>query len=676
MSRALIASFLVASLILGMFMFVPDNSAEYDEEYYEDQPYLQYDFHIHSLRTKHWYNHTHGEYGFPDQHLIAFPGDENFEYPELTGSVYLRREYSQEESQEFRKLAVKSFTLYTMDQNYKKIVNEILNETEMGVLSPEEAIIEIADITNSTNSIYFDYINKEIPAKELITLEMIKWIRDEFDIKSMLTNIPSTNLDNRISFFNETIKSYSAGDIDANECMAYLEHESNIEHYHENHNEAVSLNIPTIRVDDVQAVFTDWHFESVGPSSSLLGSLSGNDQERLWIGQWLHVTFPNLTHTAKEYTVYFDWPEEDFTGKETSFFFSVGQGQIITEVSTENSVDYMGYSSLEESYQEWFSFQGKNGSINPVTVKFSPGYGKTEGSTDWQDAVDYATTLTYQNQSGHLATITTLEEAELVYSLLDGSSYWLGGFHNLSSPEYTEPSGGWEWITGEPFNHTLWPTSNEFDGRFCYDEVNKERLWDRDKDTCVGNNYVWVSEYYIEPNEAGEEDCLEAWGFDKQLNDGYCKSRGWMGFVVEYELNGSNHYEAYVPTWEWDAENETDVFTYVLATPLTDNERNDILKEDGDPDADNDGIVDKFDDDDDNDGIVDENDMDDDNDGIDDDNDRCPGTPIGEDIDEEGCSASQLLGEITTEDGGLPSLSFMATLVSIIGITIIRKRYV
>ena len=70
-----------------------------------------------------------------------------------------------------------------------------------------------------------------------------------------------------------------------------------------------------------------------------------------------------------------------------------------------------------------------------------------------------------------------------------------------------------------------------------------------------------------------------------------------MGFVVEYELNGSNHYEAYVPTWEWDAENETDVFTYVLATPLTDNERNDILKEDGDPDADNDGIHDSVDDD-------------------------------------------------------------------------------
>ena len=56
MSRAFVALFLVASLVSGVLFFTPNYSAEYDEEYYEDQPYLQYDFHIHSLRTKHWYN--------------------------------------------------------------------------------------------------------------------------------------------------------------------------------------------------------------------------------------------------------------------------------------------------------------------------------------------------------------------------------------------------------------------------------------------------------------------------------------------------------------------------------------------------------------------------------------------------------------------------------------------
>ncbi len=675
MSRTLTTLFLVASLISGVLFFIPDNSAEYDEEFYEEQPYLQYDFHINSFKTKEWYNHTYGEYGFPDQHQIAFPGDEEFEYSELSASVYLRREYSQEESQEFRKLAIKSFTLYEMDKNYKKQINQILNGTIMGTLTLEQAISEIAELTNSTDSLYFELLNKDIALKELITLDMIKWIRDEFDIESMITNVPSTNLDNRILAVNETITSYSNGNITAYDCISLLEGDSHSDYYHEDDDaDDFNFNVPIVTINGVQAVFTDWNFESVGPSSSLLGPLSGNGQERLWIGQWMHVVFPNLTHTPREYTIYFDWPDENFTGKETNFFFSVGHGQIITEVSTENSVDYMGYNSLEESYQEWFSFKGKNGSVKPLTAKFSPGYGKTDGSTDWQEAVNYASNLTYQNQSGHLATITTLEEAELIYSLLDGNSYWLGGFHNLSSPEYTEPSGGWEWISGEPFNHSFWPTETDVDGRFCYNEVLNDRSWDIKEEECIEEGNVWISEYYVEPNEAGSEDCLEVWGFDKYLNDAPCKSRGWMGFVVEYELNGSNHYEAYDPTWEWDEENQTHILGYVIAIPLTDDERNDILKEEGDPDADNDGIVDEFDDDDDNDGILDENDMDDDNDGIEDDSDVCPGTPIGESVDVDGCSASQILDDISKDDGSLPGFNFVLASFSVALIAIIRKR--
>ncbi|MDG1545484.1 MAG: hypothetical protein P8R32_04470 [Candidatus Poseidoniia archaeon] len=105
---------------------------------------------------------------------------------------------------------------------------------------------------------------------------------------------------------------------------------------------------------------------------------------------------------------------------------------------------------------------------------------------------------------------------------------------------------------------------------------------------------------------------------------------------------------------------------------MTDEERNDILKEEGDPDVDNDGIVDKFDEDDDNDGIMDENDMDDDNDGIDDVSDRCPGTPAGESVDVEGCSSSQILKEVS-EDGSLPGFNFGIALLSVAIIAIVRK---
>ena len=142
--------------------------------------------------------------------------------------------------------------------------------------------------------------------------------------------------------------------------------------------------------------------------------------------------------------------------------------------------------------------------------------------------------------------------------------------------------------------------------------------------------------------------------------------------VVEYEMNGTSHYEALIPEWHWDDKNQTDILVYVKAIPLTDEERNEILLEEGDPDADDDGVVDAFDEDDDNDGIKDEEDMDDDNDGIDDDNDRCPGTKIGDEVDEDGCSASQIIGELS-EDNSLPGLTFVVSIIAVLGLAILRK---
>ena len=289
----------------------------------------------------------------------------------------------------------------------------------------------------------------------------------------------------------------------------------------------------------------------------------------------MHIDFPNLTHTPGEHTIKFDWPDENFTGQETDFHVSLGYGEVFTNIST-NNVDVWVDDRIVNP--NWFGYSATNGTVGGFEATFDTGY--TDYSTlNWHEAEEYAQTLMYEGVSGHLATITSVEEANLVFDILDGQAYWIGGFHNMEHPSYSEPSGGWEWVTGENFSGDYWGEG--------------------------------------EPNEAGPEDCLEIWGFDKVFNDNRCHI-DWMGLVVEYELNGTNHYEAYVPNWYWDDQNGTDILKYELAKPLTDDERNEILKEEGDPDADNDGIVDEFDEDDDNDGILDENDMDDDNDGIDD----------------------------------------------------------
>ena len=70
-----------------------------------------------------------------------------------------------------------------------------------------------------------------------------------------------------------------------------------------------------------------------------------------------------------------------------------------------------------------------------------------------------------EGEGWHLATLTSSIENLFVYSLIsddrrfwrwDGinaAGPWLGGFQPAGSPE---PSGGWTWVTGEPWSFTCW----------------------------------------------------------------------------------------------------------------------------------------------------------------------------------------------------------------------------
>ena len=52
-----------------------------------------------------------------------------------------------------------------------------------------------------------------------------------------------------------------------------------------------------------------------------------------------------------------------------------------------------------------------------------------------------------------------------------GTSIFVGLFQDLSAPEYSEPSGGWKWLSGAPFDSSLWqpgePNNYGGDERFC-----------------------------------------------------------------------------------------------------------------------------------------------------------------------------------------------------------------
>ena len=131
--------------------------------------------------------------------------------------------------------------------------------------------------------------------------------------------------------------------------------------------------------------------------------------------------------------------------------------------------------------------------LNPSSGNW---YDVIDGSYSWTEANGLAPTFLHNGVSAHLATITSEAENQFVAANLDiewSGAYWIGGFQ---SRDGVEPAGGWQWVTGEPWEYTKWGL--------------------------------------VEPNNEGEEDHLQfsggAWNFGwNDLNESYP-----LGFIIEF----------------------------------------------------------------------------------------------------------------------------------------------
>ncbi len=47
-------------------------------------------------------------------------------------------------------------------------------------------------------------------------------------------------------------------------------------------------------------------------------------------------------------------------------------------------------------------------------------------------------------------------ENDWIKARFPGINFWLGGFQDHQAPGYSEPFGGWTWVTGEAFSYTNW----------------------------------------------------------------------------------------------------------------------------------------------------------------------------------------------------------------------------
>jgi hypothetical protein len=109
---------------------------------------------------------------------------------------------------------------------------------------------------------------------------------------------------------------------------------------------------------------------------------------------------------------------------------------------------------LQASPVQWTVAQGGNGSY----FDWVPGY------LTWTQADAAASQLTFDGIHGYLATVTSQQENnffETQFSQSTGQTLigWLGGYKNPAEANPSDPSLGWNWVTGQPWSYTSWWTA-------------------------------------------------------------------------------------------------------------------------------------------------------------------------------------------------------------------------
>ena len=128
--------------------------------------------------------------------------------------------------------------------------------------------------------------------------------------------------------------------------------------------------------------------------------------------------------------------------------------------------------------------------FNPANSHY---YEAFSGQFDWDAAKSLA-----EGAGGYLATLTSQGENDFVWDNVIPSDtpswYWLGGFQPQGSPE---PSGNWQWVTGEAFSFTNW---NDGEPNNDHSFENVLQYWNNAKwndiDTSSSNPYYGGPTYY------------------------------------------------------------------------------------------------------------------------------------------------------------------------------------
>jgi len=138
--------------------------------------------------------------------------------------------------------------------------------------------------------------------------------------------------------------------------------------------------------------------------------------------------------------------------------------------------------------------------VNPANGHYYEAVSVPTG-INWFQARDAAAVRTYLGRKGHLVTITSAAEEQFVVANLPSAvtgNYLLGGHQDPAAPGYSEPGGGWQWVTGEPWNYTFWKPFQPDNGSNTENALmffSPEGGWNDVNDTSALTGYVVEYEF-------------------------------------------------------------------------------------------------------------------------------------------------------------------------------------
>ena len=188
---------------------------------------------------------------------------------------------------------------------------------------------------------------------------------------------------------------------------------------------------------------------------------------------------------------------------------------------------------------------------------------RSDANSTWQEWQ-----LVAVNRSGYLATLTTIAEFAFVDALVLSTpspniQCAIGAYQDHTAPDYSEPAGGWRWVTNEPFEPLLWcpPGPSNSGGNEDYMSLGREGnapgCWNdyggwpsravlEFSADCNGDGIVDYGQIlggtFADVNENGVPDCCED-GTDCQClgdvnNDGQVNGADISVLLGFWGLNG------------------------------------------------------------------------------------------------------------------------------------------